>query len=71
MPDSPLIPINNHILQKKLMEPYTTEPQQKTEKRTWITPELELISHSGILSGTVTGAESVFTHAHFFFGQTS
>ena len=56
---------------KNIMEHYTTELQQKTEKRIWITPQLELISDSNILSGTVTGQESVFTPAHFFFGQTS
>ena len=35
------------------MENYTTEPQQKAEKRIWITPQLELISDNNILSGSI------------------
>jgi hypothetical protein len=34
------------------MEPYTSEITQKTEKRIWITPELELLSNSDIQGGT-------------------
>lgn len=32
-----------------------------TEKRTWVTPEIELISSDGILSGPPVNTETTFT----------
>ena len=43
------------------MEHYTANSEQKTEKKIWVTPELELITDNDILSGTFTGLPESLT----------